>query len=194
MPRIVETIVTTLDGTGAVHIAPLGLTEDGEGWIIAPFVPSRTHDNLISNPFAVASHIDDVRVIAGCVTGRRDWPTVAADRVMGVRLAGAVSHWELEVARVTEDAQRPRFHCRVVHMASHAPWGGYNRAQAAVIELAVLTTRLAMLSPEKIDAELQYLDIAISKTAGPIEHEAWGWLIQKVEAFRRGDASAARKA
>ena len=107
MPRIVETIVTTVDGTGAVHIAPLGLIEDGDGWIIAPFKPSRTHDNLISNPFAVASHTDDVRVIAGCVTGRRDWPTVAADRVMGVRLAGAISHWELEVARVTEDEQRP---------------------------------------------------------------------------------------
>ena len=193
MPRIVETIVTTVDGTGAVHIAPLGLIEDGDGWIIAPFKPSRTHDNLIANPFAVASHTDDVRVIAGCVTGRRDWPTVAADRVMGVRLAGAVSHWELEVARVTEDEQRPRFHCRVIHEASHAPWGGYNRAQAAVLELAVLSTRLSMLPPEKIDAELKYLMIAISKTAGPREQEAWGWLMEKVEAFRRGDTSAARK-
>jgi hypothetical protein len=193
MPRIVETIVTTLDGNGAVHIAPLGLIEEGDGWIIAPFVPSRTHDNLISNPFAVASHTDDVRVIAGCVTGRRDWPMVAADRVMGVRLAGAVSHWELEVVRVTEDEKRPRFHCRVVQMASHAPWGGYNRAQAAVIELAVLTTRLSMLPPEKIDAELEYLKIAISKTAGPREQEAWDWLMEKVEAFRRGDTSAARK-
>ena len=41
MPRIVETIVTTVDGSGAVHIAPLGLIEDGDGWIIAPFKPSR---------------------------------------------------------------------------------------------------------------------------------------------------------
>ena len=194
MPRIVETVVTTTDGAGTVHIAPLGLIEDGDGWIIAPFKPSRTHDNLAANPFAVASHTDDVRVIAGCITGRRDWPLVPASTVEGVRLRDAVSHWELAVERVTEDDQRPRFHCKVVHTASHAPWGGYNRAQAAVLELAVLTTRLAMLPPEKIDAELAYLDIAISKTAGPREREAWSWLMERVTAFRSGDASAAKKA
>lgn len=194
MPRIVETVVTTTDGAGTVHIAPLGLIEDGDGWIIAPFKPSRTHDNLAANPFAVASHTDDVRVIAGCITGRRDWPLVPASTVEGVRLRDAVSHWELAVERVTEDDQRPRFHCKVVHTASHAPWGGYNRAQAAVLELAVLTTRLSMLPPEKIDAELAYLDIAISKTAGPREREAWGWLMERVTAFRSGDASAAKKA
>jgi len=193
MPRIVETIVTTTDTAGKVHIAPLGLIEDGPGWIIAPFKPSRTLDNLVANPAAVASHTGDVRVFAGCVTGRREWPTVAADKVSGVRLEHCVSHWELAVDRVTEDEQRPRFHCRVVHVATHNVWSGYNRAEAAVLELAVLTTRLAMLPPEKIEAELTYLEIAISKTAGPREKEAWGWLMERVEAFRSGSKDAARK-
>jgi hypothetical protein len=193
MPRIVETIVTTINADGVPHIAPLGLIEDRDGWIIAPFRPSRTLDNLMANPAAVASHPGDVRVFAGCVTGRRDWPTVAADRVKGVRLTYCVSHWELAVERIAEDPQRPRFHCRIVHAASHAVWSGYNRAEAAVIELAVLSTRLSMLPPEKIDAELAYLDIAISKTAGPREREAWGWLMERIEAHRRGDAEAARK-
>jgi hypothetical protein len=193
MPRIVETIVTTTDAAGKPHIAPLGMIEDGAGWIVAPFKPSRTLDNLMANPTAVASHTGDVRVFAGCVTGRRDWPTVPAEVVKGVRLRDAVSHWELAVDRVTEDEQRPRFHCRVVHTATHAVWGGYNRAEAAVLELAVLTTRLSMLPPEKIDAELEYLEIAISKTAGPREKEAWGWLMERVTAFRTGNADAARK-
>ena len=193
MPRIVETIVTTTDAAGVPHIAPLGLIEDGDGWIVAPFRPSRTLGNLEVNPHAVATHTGDVRVFAGCVTGRRDWSTVPADVVKGVRLKDAVSHWELAVERVTEDAQRPRFHCRIVHTASHAVWSGYNRAEAAVLELAVLTTRLAMLPPEKIDAELAYLEIAISKTAGPRELEAWGWLMERITAFRGGDADAARK-
>jgi len=193
MPRIVETIVTTTDARGTPHIAPLGLIEEGDGWIIAPFKPSRTLDNLKVNPFAVASHTGDVRVFAGCVTGRREWPTVQADVVKGVRLKDAVSHWELAVDRVTDDAQRPRFRCKVVHRASHSVWSGYNRAEAAVLELAVLTTRLSMLSPEKIDAELAYLEIAISKTAGPRELEAWGWLMDRVTAFRSGDSDAALK-
>jgi hypothetical protein len=187
MPRIAETIVTTIDGAGAAHIAPLGLIEDGAGWIIAPFRPSRTLDNLRAHPYAVASHTDDVRVFAGCVTGRKDWPLVAADVVEGQRLADAVSHWELEVTRVTEDEQRPRFHCRVVHAGSDRAWRGFNRAQGAVLELAVLTTRLHMLAPEKIEAELRYLEIAIAKTAGPEEQEAWGWLMERVETWRRGD-------
>jgi hypothetical protein len=185
MPRIVETIVTTIDASGVSHIAPLGLIADGSGWIVAPFQPSRTLDNLRAVPFAVASHTDDVRVFAGCITGRRDWPLIAADRVHGVRLAEALTHWELEVASVTEDAQRPRFLCRIVHQATHAPFEGFNRAQAAVIECAVLVTRLKMLPPEKVEAELKYLEIAISKTAGEREQVAWSWLMERIEAWRR---------
>lgn len=194
MPKIAETIVTTIDGSGRPHIAPLGLISDNGGWIVAPFAPSRTLDNLRAHPFAVASHTDDVRVFAGCVTGRRDWPTTPTTKVKGARLTDAVSHWELEVKNVVEDEQRPRFSCQIVHQESHRPWQGYNRAQAAVLELAVLTTRLRMLPAEKIDNELAYLEIAISKTAGPHEKEAWSWLMERITAFRAGDSAAARKA
>jgi hypothetical protein len=184
MPRIVETIVTTTNAKGEAHIAPLGLIAEGEHWVIAPFRPSRTLDNLREVPFAVASHIDDVRVFAGCLTGRKDWPTRAADNVDGVVLEGAVAHWELAVDAVTEDEQRPRFACRIVHTGNHRAWEGFNRAQAAVLECAVLVSRLKMLPPEKIEAELKYLEIAISKTAGPREQEAWGWLMQRIDAWR----------
>ena len=193
MPRIVETIVTTMSADGAVHIAPLGLIEDGAHWIIAPFKPSRTLDNLLSNPFAVASHTDDVRVFAGCLTGRRDWPVKPAEKGKGVYLDSALSHWELAVEDMKDDDQRPRFVTRIVHTVSHAPWPGFNRAQVAVLELAVLSTRLNMLPPGKLDAELKYLEIAISKTAGPREQEAWSWLMDRVDAWRRGDKDAAKK-
>ena len=194
MPRIVETIVTTLNAKGEAHVAPLGLIDDDEtGWIVAPFRPSRTLDNLLSNPFAVASHIDDVRVFAGCITGRRDWPLVKADIVNGVRLESAVSHWELKVDRLTDHEQRPRFHCQIVHSASHRPWTGYNRAQAAVLELAVLSTRLGMLPAEKVEAELRYLQIAINKTGGAREREAWDWLMERIDAWRQGDAAGTKK-
>jgi uncharacterized protein len=184
MPRIVETVLTTLNADGEPHIAPLGIIEDGDGWIVAPFHPSRTLENLRAHPFVVASHTDDVRVIAGCVTGRKSWPVTPVSHIRGARLTCAVSHWELAVERITEDEQRPRFHCRSVAVESHQPWEGFNRAQAAVLELAVLTTRLHMLPPEKIENELKYLEIAISKTAGPREEEAWGWLMEKIETWR----------
>ena len=182
MPMIRETIVTTVSAAGAVHIAPLGIIADGDGWIIAPFRPSTTLDNLRAVPFAVANHTDDVRVFAGCLTGRGDWPTTAADEVPVPRLAACLAHAELAVERVVEDAQRPRFRCRVVHRASHAPFAGFNRAQAAVIEAAILTSRLNLLPREKVEQEIAYLAIAVGKTADAAEQEAWDWLTEKIRA------------
>jgi hypothetical protein len=68
---------------------------------------------------------------------------------------------------------------------SHAPAAGFNRAQAAVIELAILSSRLTMLPREKVEREIEYLTIAVEKTAGPREEEAWGWLMEKVRGFYR---------
>jgi uncharacterized protein len=181
MTMIRETIVTTVGTGGRVHVAPLGLIADGDGWIVAPFRPSTTLDNLRAVPFAVASHTDDVRVFAGCLTGRRDWPTVAAEAVPVPRLAGALAHLELAVDHVDEDNERPRFHCRVIRQEAHAPFPGFNRAQAAVIEAAILVSRLHFLPRQKIERDLDYLATAIAKTAGPAEQEAWGWLRAKVD-------------
>lgn len=184
MPYIAETVVTTSDADGNVHIAPLGMIADGDHWIIAPFKPSKTLDNLRAVPYAAASHTDDVRVIAGCVTGRKVWPLSPTTDIPGGRLAGCLSHWELQVERVGDDDLRPRFFCKLVSQHNHAPWRGFNRAQAAVLELAVLSTRLKMLPPDKVENELKYLEIAIAKTAGPREEEAWGWLMDKINAWR----------
>ena len=183
MPIIRECIVTTQCAEGRVHIAPLGLIEAGEGWIIAPFRPSATLDNLRSTPFAVANFTDDVLVFAGCLTGRKDWRTRPAEHVSGAVLDSTLSHLELAVESVEEDDLRPRFCCRIVHEANHAPFKGFNRAQAAVIEAAILASRLKMLPREKVETELAYHQIAVEKTAGPREHEAWRILVEKIEDF-----------
>ena len=194
MPFILETVVATRNADATHHVAPYGLIRDGEGWVLAPFRPSPAIDNLHRTPYAVASSPRDLRVIAGAVTGRRDWPTAPALRVPGVRLRDAYAHMELEVVDVADDPLRPRFRCRVVHAESHAPFLGYNRAQAAVIEAAILSTRLHLLPREKIQTEMTYLEIAISKTAGPAEAEAWAWIAEKIRAYHApegGDVSAA---
>jgi hypothetical protein len=79
-----------------------------------------------------------------------------------------------------EDAERPRFHCRVVSAAAHAPFAGFNRAQAAVVEAAILASRLQFLPREKVEREIAYLEIAVAKTGGPVEREAWAWLMDKI--------------
>ena len=182
MPRILEAIVTTRNVGGGWHLVPFGLIAEDDTFVVAPFRPSPTITNLERHPYLAAAAPADVRVLAGCVTGRRDWPTVPCERIDGTRLAEAYAHAELEAVAMEDDPVRPRFRCRVVHTATHRPFLGYNRAQGAIVEAAILSTRLHMLPPEKIVAEMTYLAIAISKTAGPAEHEAWGWIEEKISA------------
>jgi hypothetical protein len=180
-----ECIVTTQSGAGIVHIAPLGLIEDGEHLVIAPFRPSLTLDNLRENPHAVANYTDDVLVFAGCLTGRRDWPTRPASSVSGAILEQTLAHAELRVVAVTEDELRPRFRCAVVEEQMHRPFHGFNRAQAAVVEAAILVSRLQMLPAEKIEREIAYLQIAIDKTARARERQAWDWLMERIAEHRQ---------
>lgn len=193
MPLIYETVVTSLDANDVPHIAPFGIREQEGQVLIAPFRPSSSLDNLLLHRCAVVNLTDDVRVFAGALTGRRDWPLVSAQQVHGVVLESALTHRELELVEVREDALRPELVFKVVHEVQHRPFRGFNRAQAAVIELAVLVSRLHMLPMEKIDAEMAYLAIAIEKTAGERETQAWQWLVERIENFK-ADAQAGNQA
>ena len=82
---------------------------------------------------------------------------------------------------------------RCVHTENHAPFTGFNRAQAAVVEGAILVSRLFMLPADKIDREMAYLQIAIDKTAGPDELTAWQWITAAVERFRTTGNAADKK-
>ena len=179
-----EAIVTTLGAGGAPYIAPMGVRRGCDLLVIAPFRPSRTLDNLRRSGQAVINYTDDVRVFAGFHTGRREWPTVPATAVAGVRLAQALAHVEIEVARWEDDEVRPRIHCRELARETHAAFEGFSRAQAAVVEAGILVSRLHMLPAEKVDREMEYLSIAVEKTAGPREREAWRWLVGRIAGYR----------
>jgi hypothetical protein len=183
---IYETIVTSIDAQGIAHIAPFGIREQGELIVIAPFRPSATLDNLLATRHAVVNLTDDVRVFAGALTGRNEWPLLPASKVQGFVLQAALAHRELELVQIQEDELRPQLLFRVVHEEVHAGFSGFNRAQAAVIELAILVSRLHMLPMEKIDAEIAYLQIAVQKTAGERELQAWSWLMEGVENHKAG--------
>ena len=177
---IYETIITTMNASGDVHIAPMGIGIESGKYRIAPFKPSTTRDNLLSSGVAVINMTDDVLVFAGCISGRQDWPTVEAKAIDCHRLKNTLAHIEVGVESRQDDPLRPVFFCRKVHEGTHAPFRGFNRAQAAVIEAAILVSRLPMLPQEKVRAELDYLHIAIDKTAGDKELKAWRWLMDVV--------------
>ena len=180
---IYETIITTVNADGGIHIAPMGIHDHGELMVLAPFRPSTTLENLTRTGEAVVNLTDNVAIFAGCVTGRRDWPTYNATTIGGGVLEAALAHVEVKVQRMEDDELRPRFYCKPCHRETHAPFAGFNRAQAAVVEAAILVTRLNRLPAEKVDREIEYLAIAVEKTAGEREQQAWQWLMDVVEQY-----------
>ncbi len=179
-----EAVVTSVSAAGIAHVAPMGIHERDGCLGIGPFRPSTTLSNVLETRCAAINFVDDVRIIAGCLTGRRDWPLVATEKIQGVRLQTALSHVELELEQVDEQDQRTWLWLRPVHEGLHRPFRGFNRGQMSVLEAAILISRLHMLPAEKVDRELAYLRIGLEKTAGPNEQEAWQWLMQALERFR----------
>jgi len=180
---IYETIIISTDVKGVAHVTPFGVKHENDFVIISPFKPSKTLDNILSTQAATMNLTDDVRVFAGALTKRKAWQLLPANQVKGFRLSTCLTHVELELVEVRDDAQRPQLVMKRLETQHHSGFNGFNRAQAAVIELAVLASRLHMLSPEKVRSELRYLQIAIDKTAGVQEREAWGWLTDKVDHY-----------
>lgn len=180
---IFETIVVTTDVAGKPHVTPFGICYQNDQVLISPFRPSTTLNNVLATKSAVISFTDDVRIFAGALTSRQTWTLTSASTISGYVLDGALAHKELHLVEVKDDSVRPILLFDVVHQTNHKPFQGFNRAQSAVVELAVLVSRLHMLPIEKIQHEMQYLQIAIDKTAGERELEAWGWLVEKIDQY-----------
>ncbi len=180
---IFETIITTVDVHGNAHVTPFGIRKQDGFVIIAPYKPSTTLQNILATNTAVMNLTDDVRIFAGAITRQQSYALLATTHVDGFRLFNALAHQELILAKVVEDELRPQVWMRVVHEENHAAFSGFNRAQGAVIELAVLASRLTMLAKEKVISEMQYLQIAIDKTAGERELQAWQWLVEMIDNF-----------
>ncbi len=182
---IFETIIVSTDKQGTPHITPFGVRHEGDLVIISPSKPSRTLDNILASKTASMNLTDDVRVFAGALTKRKEWELLPTSKVNGFRLRHCLSHVELSLVDVREDDERPQLVMRRVLAEHHSDFNGFNRAQAAVIELAVLASRLHMLPADKIQSEMKYLQIAIDKTAGERELEAWNWLVEKINDYQK---------
>lgn len=180
---IYEIIISSVNSHGDAHVAPFGVQIQAGLAVISPYKPSVTLENILATNHAVLNITDDVRVFAGALTRRQAWSLVPAEKIIGYRLVDTLLHQELRLVKVVDDVLRPQLHMEVLHEVQHQPFKGFNRAQAAVIELAVLASRLHLLTKDKVLSEISYLQIAIDKTAGERELQAWRWLTEKVENY-----------
>lgn len=191
---ILEAIVTTLDGAGRVNIAPMGpiVPDDYPAsplvtFALLPFRTSRTHANLAECPEGVLHVSDDVLLLARAAIGEVDPlpPLSDALDVRGRVLAEACRAYEFRVVSRSGDPQRERLTAEVVRTHRLRDAFGFNRAQYAVLEAAILATRVHMLPAGEIEADFRRLVKLVEKTGGPREAEAFALLQQYVSGNRQ---------
>jgi len=185
---IVEGVVTTVSSAGVVNIAPMGpLVPDSEEppraeslrrfWL-RPFRTARTCENLLHHGEGVFHLTDDVLLLARAAVGDPEPPPLLepATVVRGFVLADCCRFYEFRVVAREERGERACFEVEVVHTASRREFLGFNRARNAVLEAAILATRVHLLPRQQIEEDLARLASPVEKTAGPRERQAFAFL------------------
>jgi len=177
---IVEGVVTSLNADGSVNISPMGPEVDAL-WlrlVLKPYQTSTTYQNLRRTGQAVFHVTDDVELIARTAVGGLVEPPPMAPcaAVEGQILAGACRWYALRVTSFDDLQPRTRIECQVVGSGVLREFLGFNRARHAVLEAAILATRVDLLPRSQIEAEMDRLAVPVAKTAGPAELRAFDFL------------------
>lgn len=180
---ILEGLVTTTNPDGSPHVAPMGPRVDGPDFTrftLRPFPTSRTYQNLRAHPEGVLHVTDDAFLLAKAAVGAVDpFPaTRPAAGVNGFVLADACRYFEFRAATLDDREERVRIDAAVVGSGRLREFFGFNRAKHAVVEAAILATRLHLIPPAEIAAEYRKLRVIVDKTGGPAELEAMAFLEQ----------------
>lgn len=179
MDPILEGLVTTRDPDGAPHLAPMGprVSPDGRQLLFRPFPTSRTFRNLKAHGEGVLHVSDDVLLLAKAALGDAVVPPWRpATKIIGFVLRDACRFMEFRVRSLDESGERMLIVAEVVHAETLRDFWGFNRGKHAVIEAAILMTRLHLLPRSAIEGEMKKLRILVEKTGGPAEHEAFAYL------------------
>ncbi|MCG8434999.1 MAG: DUF447 family protein, partial [Gammaproteobacteria bacterium] len=118
---------------------------------------------------------DDALLVAQAAIGKLDpLPQLKpAKSVQGQILADACRWYAFQVVSLDDSQQRTEIVAKVVDAGRKRDFFGFNRAKHAVIEAAILATRMEFLPGEEIEAEMARLAPLVAKTGGNQERQAW---------------------
>ncbi len=189
---ILEGVVTTRNPDGSTNVAPMGpLTDEAVSFLtFRPWQSSQTCQNLGSHPEGVFHVDDDVYLIAQGAVGVWTEPveTRPAERIAGAVIRSACRWYEFRVTEFDRSTERTTVQTEIVHVGRGRDYFGLNRAKHAVLEAAILATRLHLIEPAEVDREWERLRIPVEKTAGERERAAFALLSQYVADWRAKEA------
>jgi uncharacterized protein len=182
---ILEGLVTSLNADGSANLSPMGPRADRAitQLVLRPFQTSQTYQNLKRHGEGVFHITDDVELIARAAVGQLDGlpPLLAAPSIRGFILTDACRWFAFRVRQLDDQSERTTIVCDVVERGTLRDFLGFNRAKHAVLEAAILATRIGILPADQIQDEMQRLAIPIEKTAGDQERRAFAFLNAYIE-------------
>lgn len=183
---ILEGLVTSLNADGSANLSPMGPRTDRSitRLVLRPFQASQTYQNLKGHGEGVFHVTDDVELIARAAIGQLDAlpPLVPASSIRGFIVADACRWFAFRVRELDDRAERTTIHCEVVDRGTLRDFLGFNRAKHAVLEAAILATRVGILPAEQIQGEMKRLASPVEKTAGDEERRAFALLTEYINA------------
>ena len=191
---ILEGIVTTRNADGSTNIAPMGPIVDAgmTHFTLRPFQTSTTYANLKRTGCGVLHVTDDVLLLAQAALERFEAlpPLQPAAVIDGSVLADACRWYEFQVSSIDDTTERTVIDADVVHTGRIRDFFGFNRAKHAVLEAAILATRLHLLPLDDVRRQLSVLRTPLEKTAGPQEREAFALIEKYVDEYENSTATA----
>jgi len=184
---ILEGIVTTLSPEGALNIAPMGPIVSPDlnmsAFVLRPFKTSTTYRNLKARGEGVFHVTDNVLLLAQAAIGAPLDPEPAtrpAEKVTGRILADACRYYEFRTVAIEDRDERATMRVETVGEGRIRDFPGFNRARNAVLEAAILASRVGLIPPAEILGEFDKLSTLVDKTGGPVEREAFDLLVDFV--------------
>jgi hypothetical protein len=182
--KLLEGIVTTLNRDGTPNIAPMGpiVDADFQKLLLRPFRTSVTYENLKRSGEGVLHVTDDVELLARAAVDRLETiPSLQpANAVNGAILTDACRWYAFRVESLDDREDRTAIVARVVDCGRFRDFFGFNRAKHAVVEAAILATRIGLLEASHVLAEFDRLAAPVEKTGGHQERRAFEFLRQFV--------------
>ena len=175
---ILEAIITTTNDDGSANVSPMGPLVDGDpadGFELRPFETSRTFSNLQQRPFGVLHVTDDVMLFARAAIGKLNkLPAMrpANGNDAAFVIDDACRRYEFEAIYFEVSEPRKNIRCKAVAAGRQRDFWGFNRAKHAVLEAAILATRINFLPLEEIQRQFISLRTIVDKTGSLVEDEA----------------------
>lgn len=169
--RILEGIVTTRNADGTINVSPMGpiVDERLNLFVFRPFRTSTTYKNLKREHVGVFHITDDVMLFAQAAVGQPE-PMPALDELI---LVDACRWFRFEVRTLDDSQERTHIVAETLERGVNRDFFGFNRAKHAVIEAAILATRVHLLPSDQLREELQRLESPVRKTASERELQAF---------------------